>query len=212
MVSQKAVEFKGTKEGLLIKIRENQDFMVVKDSLIKQIDKAGEFFKGAKILDIECPDIEDEKKEELKSIVQNHFKLSFVEKEERIEIDRPFEGIKEGMTKFHHGTLRSGQQVSYQGNIVVFGDVNPGAVVTAYGNIVVFGSLRGIAHAGANGNKDATVTAIHLNPTQLRIANLIARAPDEKQSNKNTMEIAGVKRDMVYIESINHKGKKKGEK
>ncbi|MCY0885704.1 MAG: septum site-determining protein MinC [Firmicutes bacterium] len=75
-------------------------------------------------------------------------------------------------------TLRSGQKVRYVGNVVVLGDVNPGAEITAEGDIVVMGWLRGVVHAGANGDIRATVAAFRLTPTQIRIGPYIARAPD----------------------------------
>ncbi|MCI8336050.1 MAG: septum site-determining protein MinC [Peptococcaceae bacterium] len=75
-------------------------------------------------------------------------------------------------------TLRSGQSIHYDGNVVVLGDVNPGAEIVAAGHIVVFGALRGVVHAGASGEAGATVTAFSLAPTQLRIASLITRPPD----------------------------------
>lgn len=76
-------------------------------------------------------------------------------------------------------TLRSGQRVNFSGNVVVLGDVNPGAEVNAGGDIVVMGWLRGMAHAGADGNERAVVSAFRLNPTQLRIAQYIGRPPDD---------------------------------
>jgi len=69
-----------------------------------------------------------------------------------------------------HRSLRSGANVRFPGDIVVFGDVNPGAEVVADGNIVVLGALRGMAHAGAHGDESATVMAFALKPAILRIA------------------------------------------
>ena len=69
-----------------------------------------------------------------------------------------------------HRSLRSGAIVRFPGDIVVFGDVNPGAEVVADGNIVVLGALRGMAHAGAHGDESATVMAFALKPAILRIA------------------------------------------
>ena len=69
-----------------------------------------------------------------------------------------------------HRSLRSGAQVRFPGDIVVFGDVNAGAEVVADGSIVVLGSLRGMAHAGAHGDPSATVMAFNFTPTNLRIA------------------------------------------
>ena len=58
-------------------------------------------------------------------------------------------------TTFHRGSLRSGQKLEIEGSVVILGDVNSGAEVIASENIVVLGSLRGLAHAGAKGNKQA---------------------------------------------------------
>jgi septum site-determining protein MinC len=77
-------------------------------------------------------------------------------------------------TLYHRGTVRGGQALHNLGNIVVVGDVNPGAELVASGDIIVFGALRGVAHAGAQGDANARVIALELAPTQLRIATLIA--------------------------------------
>jgi septum site-determining protein MinC len=77
-------------------------------------------------------------------------------------------------TLYHRGTLRGGQALHNLGNLVVIGDVNPGAELVASGDVVVFGALRGVAHAGAQGDRSARVIALELAPTQLRIATLIA--------------------------------------
>jgi septum site-determining protein MinC len=77
-------------------------------------------------------------------------------------------------TLYHRGTLRGGQTLHNLGNIIVIGDVNPGAELIASGDVVVFGSLRGVAHAGAQGDASARVVALELAPTQLRIATMIA--------------------------------------
>ncbi len=99
-------------------------------------------------------------------------------------------------------TLRSGQKVFFPGNIVVLGDVNPGAEVIAGGNVLVMGSMRGMAHAGALGSEQAVVVAFRLNPTQLRIANHITRAPDGEGSAGNEPEMASIKSGKVVIEDL----------
>jgi septum site-determining protein MinC len=99
-------------------------------------------------------------------------------------------------------TLRSGQHIRYDGSVAVLGDVNPGAEVIASGDIVVLGSFRGVAHAGATGNPKAIVAAFRLNPTQLRIANIITRSPDGDSTGPATPEIARVKDGKVIIEAF----------
>jgi septum site-determining protein MinC len=74
--------------------------------------------------------------------------------------------------------LRAGQAVSHNGDLIIIGDVNAGAEVLAQGDITIWGSLRGIAHAGVDGNTKAEIRALRLQPIQIRIANFIARSPD----------------------------------
>ena len=76
-------------------------------------------------------------------------------------------------TKVHRGSLRSGQRLETEGSIVIIGDVNSGAEVIASDNIVVVGTLRGLAHAGAKGNKNAIIAAGKLDAVQIRISNIV---------------------------------------
>ena len=89
-------------------------------------------------------------------------------------IKKTFEADTEiSETKFVLNSLRSGQREEYQGSIVICGDVNFGAEIIAGGNIMVLGALRGLAHAGANGNTMAFISANFIDVTQIRIANLV---------------------------------------
>ncbi len=97
-------------------------------------------------------------------------------------------------------TLRSGQQVRHPGSITVIGDVNPGAEIVAGGDIVVWGKLRGTVHAGAMGNETAVVCALDLAPTQLRIAQYIARSPEGRR-RKPAPEVARVRDGKIVAES-----------
>jgi septum site-determining protein MinC len=87
-------------------------------------------------------------------------------------------------TLYHVGTLRGGQALHHVGNIVVVGDVNPGAELVATGDIVVFGRLAGVAHAGAQGESEARVFSLDLDPTQLRIATFIAADSGSKAPSR----------------------------
>ena len=80
---------------------------------------------------------------------------------------------------FHQGTLRSGDHLRSDGDILVLGDVNPGATLSAAGHVMIWGRLRGIAHAGREGNRQARVVALQLRPLQLRIADIVARGPED---------------------------------
>ena len=81
--------------------------------------------------------------------------------------------VSNSETKFHRGSIRSGQRIEEEGSIVILGDVNSGAEIIAADNIVVLGTLRGLAHAGAKGNRKAIIAAGKLDTVQIRIANVV---------------------------------------
>ena len=95
-------------------------------------------------------------------------------------------------------TLRSGFSLKHAGHVIVIGDVNPGAEIIAGGDVVVWGRLRGMVHAGAEGNEDAVICALDLSPTQLRIAGRIAVTP--KRRGKPQPETANLQNGQVIAE------------
>ncbi|KGG13031.1 MULTISPECIES: septum site-determining protein MinC [Prochlorococcus] len=112
------------------------------------------------------------------------FKSSLMLERDQVPSNRQFNAFiadeKEPNTVFHEGTLRSGENIDSDGDLLILGDINPGAVISAGGDVMVWGRLLGIAHAGKYGNDRAKITALQLRPVQLRISNKIARGPKEK--------------------------------
>lgn len=108
-------------------------------------------------------------------------------------------------TLYVNQTLRSGQTVSYEGNILIIGDAHPGSEIVAGGDITVWGILGGIAHAGSNGNVTSKVRALKLNAIQLRIAGLYARRNDTlnvpyvQKTNEFTPEEAQIEDGKIVI-------------
>ncbi len=207
-MSQNLVTFKGNQEGIYIYIKEG-NFQIIKDQLECKLKRAGTFFRGAKVINIKGKKLSKEETEELKGIIKNKYGLCYDEIKEKQSVltggsdlmnNTFFDGIQEGQTKFINTTIRSGQSIEYDGNVVVIGDINPGGLVTAKGNIIVLGALRGVAHAGSDGNRQAIVAAFCLQPTQLRIADMIARRPDYEIKASKWPEIARINDDIVLIE------------
>ncbi|MEH2127326.1 septum site-determining protein MinC [Nostoc sp.] len=88
-------------------------------------------------------------------------------------------------------TVRSGVEIRHPGTVILLGDLNPGGIVIADGDIIIWGRLRGIAHAGAGGNSECLIMALQMEPTQLRIADAVARAP-EKPPMQFSPEVAHI--------------------
>ena len=95
-------------------------------------------------------------------------------------------------------TVRSGLEIRHPGSVIILGDLNPGGIVVADGDILVWGRLRGIAHAGAGGNRECLIMAVQMEPTQLRIADAVARAP-EKSPMQFLPEVAHITPEGIRI-------------
>ena len=112
-------------------------------------------------------------------------------------------------TVYINQTLRSGQILESEGNVVIIGDCHPGSEIRAVGDITVWGVLSGIAHAGFKGNNNAKVRALKMNAVQLRIGNCYARRPDSTnipyiiKSSVFTPEEARVVENEIMLFKIN---------
>ena len=125
-----------------------------------------------------------------------------------IQLQKSLRETEKLPTLYIQRTLRSGQSITAEGNIVVIGDANPGSEIKATGDITVWGVLGGIAHAGAEGNKYARIRALKMNAIQLRIADVFARRPDSinipyiQKSDTFVPEEATVKHKQIIINKI----------
>lgn len=207
------ITFKGMKDALIIMLSPEQDFEELLDELQKKLEASVNFLKGVNYpVKVRGRELNSQEfslvAQRIKEVVGLDVTEEKEEKESKPKVKETtnaqvrgyFYGIDEGVTKFYRGTLRSGQLLKFHGNVVIIGDANPGSEIVASGNIIVLGTLRGIVHAGVTGNKDAVVVAFNLQPTQLRIADVITRPPEEKITKALLPEIAFVKDDIVYIE------------
>lgn len=212
-----SVGFKGTVNCLTMILQENDEFDFIKKEIENKIDDAGKFFKNA-VLDVRYKgkNLTSQQEMEILELLSKRSgaQIKSISKEEdgkdvvasTVDMHIPFSGLDEGMSKFYRGTLRSGHKIDFDGNVIVMGDLNPGGEIRATGNVVVLGSLRGTVHAGADGNKDAIIVALMLRPTQLRIADIITRPPDEEDKSTDiSPEMAYIKDDMMYIENFWHR-------
>ncbi|OCL25269.1 septum site-determining protein MinC [Orenia metallireducens] len=198
----RGVTFKGDLEGLIIILNDELEFDYIKDELRSKFIEAGDFFDDDMMVRIKLGrrGLTIKQKNELLEIFKEQRGISVIE---FINNDNRFVDSKEeGDTLLVKRTIRSGQTVRFEGNIVVLGDVNPGAEIVAEGDIVVMGHFRGIAHAGAKGDTSATISAFRLEPTQLRIANYITRAPDIPPNSPDTPEIASLKDKHIIIDYL----------
>jgi septum site-determining protein MinC len=206
------VQIKGIREGLMVSFGD-ADWEALTSALINQIDERPTFYQSARmVLDAgshvlhvaelaPLRDILSERGITLWAVLsnsstteqtaQNLGLATRISKPTPVEILEAADAIPGDKALWVQHTLRSGTRIEFSGNVVVFGDVNPGAEIVAGGSVLVWGRLRGLVHAGAEGNEDAVVGALEFSPMQLRIAGKIAVSP--KKNSKGNLEIAKLK-------------------
>lgn len=187
-----SIAIKGSRHGLSILIPSEGDWEALLSQLEEKFGEKEGFWSGPAVLEVGDRTLDEEALQKAVSLLEES-KLSPVmlaaddpatrETGEKLGLKRPPEEKEEkepgkGNALYLRQTLRSGQVVKHDGTVVICGDVNAGAEVVASGDVVVFGTLRGLAHAGAQGDERAQVVAVNLRPTQIRIAGKIARSPD----------------------------------
>jgi len=223
---QPTVQIKGIREGLLVIVGDG-DWEEVRVSLLDELDRQASFLKGARVaLDVGSHALKavdlgalrnalSEREVSLWAVMSSSLTtektaqalgLATRLSKPRLEHEsRPLDTSVQSGEKavLVHRTLRSGYSLQFAGHVVVIGDINPGAEVIASGDVLVWGRLRGMVHAGAEGNEDAIVCALDLIPTQLRIAGQIAITPQRR--GKPQPEMARLKDGQVVAEAWNPK-------
>ena len=175
------------KNLVIIKIREDADFNNIVKELRHKVIQLKKLYKGGKTpIEVTGKVLKNKEIEEVEKIIKNVLDVE-------VDFDMPRElglsnitktfaqEISTSETKFHRGSLRSGQRLEEDGSIIILGDVNSGAEVIASDNIVVLGTLRGLAHAGAKGNKEAIIAAGRLDTVQMRISNIVKEFNREEE-------------------------------
>lgn len=167
------------KNEIVIKISDDAEQKDIIDNLRKKLPELRKMYKNEKTpITVTGKILKNKEIDEIQELIKRNIDVE-------IDFDMPKslglssitrtfnKEIAVSETKFHRGSLRSGQKMESEGSLVILGDVNSGAEVMASDNIVVLGALRGLAHAGAKGNKQAIISAGLLDTVQIRIANVI---------------------------------------
>lgn len=196
------IRIKQTTEKIILEMNVQADSESIIRELQEKLPKLKEFYQNAKLpIKVTGKLCTENEKKFVQKLIQDEINVD-VEFDETSEllglhaIKKTFEAETEiSETKYVHHFIRSGNREEYAGSIVICGDVNAGAEVIAGGNIAVLGTLRGVAHAGANGNTKAIITANTIETTQLRIAKFVKEVKEREEK----CPIFGVKDNVIEL-------------
>lgn len=199
------VLFEKKDEKLIITINKSSNYKDIKEKISQILDASLDLFDNIKEpITINGKRLQDNEEKEILDMISKKTDLKItVERPKRLglaTINNIFN--KDTMisnTKVFTGTVRSGQRLEFEGSIILLGDVNAGSEVVAEQNIIVLGDIRGHVHAGAKGNRGAFIAANSINPTQLRISDLILKN-ELKVDVGNGYEMARVSMGIINIE------------
>ena len=193
------------KDEIIIKIAEDAEQREIIYDLRKKLSELKKLYKNEKTpIKVTGKVMKNKEIDEIQNLIKGQIDVE-------IDFDMPktlgLSGIKKAFdreiatseTKFHRGSLRSGQKLETEGSLVIIGDVNSGAEVVASDNIIVLGNLRGLAHAGAKGNKQAIIAAGLLDTVQIRISNIV-REIDRDEEPMHKQAYVYVQDSQIVIE------------
>lgn len=205
----RAINFKGTIDGLYLIANMSYDKVKVEEELRTTIKDAEKFLGTSQMINIllENSANEEEDMAFLENLLESlGIKINKDKKVTHNDFVKAQEGQKdiytEGQTLLIRKNIRSGQKIEHKGTIVVIGDVNPGAELIASGHVIIIGALKGTVHAGADGDQEAVIYAGKFNPNIIKIAGLIAKAPESDQRAEVEAEVARIYNNHIIIENI----------
>ena len=214
------VRIKGDRDGLVLVLDPKADFEDIVSDLKTRLDESGDFFKNRSMrLDLGDRPFRPDEVRELKRILDENAQIEF--KEVNLEnnisallswasahLGIPITCKKTPTSKNEpspliiRNTCRSGSRIKSVSDCIILGDVNPGAEIIAGGDIVIFGTLRGMAHAGWDGDRSARIWALRIEPNQIRIADLKAIPPRGDKSLSKHFELAYAKDDSLHVKTV----------
>ena len=218
-MSEEKIKIKGENDGLMLEFPPDLSFLEIVEELSRKLDSGSGFFLRGTLVRVPRNRFSKEELAELQELFRTHGLICRLEKPVPMRSASPVPpspkpaaasvSPQEAMQDAPElqrmlvidKTLRGGQAVETEGSVIVFGNVNPGAQITAGGSVDIRGTCRGLVHAGAAGDSTAFIIADHLMPTQIRIANYVARSPDEPEDFSKA-ERAYVKDGQIVIEPI----------
>lgn len=204
---QDYVTVKGIKSGLIFKLADDVHFEQVLDALTVKLGNGSSPYlsagKASAYVDFGNRELTPEIQEAVEKAFVNSgvIQVKLYEQPAAEELHVAGKKLLQQEPYVYKGTLRAGQIIEHDGDVVVIGNVNPGAHIIASGDIYVFGRLRGYVHAGASGNVHAIVAAAYFEPMQVRIAGVIRRSP-EAYAHPAEMEFAHLEGDQMAVEKM----------
>lgn len=210
-MSEDIVKIKGSRSGLQLVWDAKADFSAVEKDVKEKLESGSNFFCRGTVIEILPERLAGDEQERLTKLFRQHGVLLRMAEhhaaeqkpdlpEKPVHAEEPKSGHLQEMLVVDR-TVRGGQEIVTPGAVLICGNVNPGAQIIAGGSIDIRGTCRGTVHAGAYGNTHAFVIADHLMPVQIRIADLIAQAP-EQMEKPACAERASIKDGQIIIEPI----------
>lgn len=205
MTEKQHIMIKGVKEGLVFLLDDKCEFAVLLDELQYKLEKTHQQLLTGPLVHVHVKlgarQLGEDDKERIKSVIRSQGNLMVQSIESASEAQDSANQIPAGPHVIT-GIVRSGQTIEHDGDLLLAGDLNPGGTILCSGDIYVMGALRGVAHAGVNGRTDVIIAASLMRPTQLRIADVISRPPEEWMSGDAAMEFAYLYEGSMQIDKI----------
>ncbi|MEF2243343.1 MULTISPECIES: septum site-determining protein MinC [unclassified Paenibacillus] len=202
MTEKQYIVIKGVKEGLLFLLDDQCTFDALLEELKYKLEKTHQQLLTGPLVHVHVKLgnrlLAETDKELIRNIIRTQGNLIV----QSIESDHAEEMKYGPKLQVLTSIVRSGQTVEHDGDLLLMGDVNPGGSILCTGDIYVLGALKGLAHAGTAGRTDVIIAASLMRPTQLRIADIVSKPPEEWMSGDASMEFAYLNEGQMQMDKL----------
>jgi len=177
------VDFKMTKDGLILYIKDYTDIYSVLQNIDEKVKGMRSFFaQGDKIMLL----VEEHEKhiadipkivsrvQELGLTISHVLMGSEGEKDViiRKKVDMVNQGDTRSGTKIVKKNLRGGQNIIHSGDVILIGNLHAGAEIVAGGSVIVFGRCQGTVRAGINEGRESIIAVLSFEAPFAQISDL----------------------------------------
>lgn len=190
-----SIDLRMTKKGVVLFIEEYEDLSQLFADITNKFSQLSGFFTPGDKLSIMVKDREKYSKDitEIVSFVEKMgFKVGEIlvgemnkktpnkmSVKKKLNVVESESSKRLNPTKVVKKTIRSGQAIIHDGDVVLVGNLNSGGEVISAGNVAILGEARGVIRAGVKGDESSIVFAISMNPELVQIAGYMAHVTEQ---------------------------------
>ena len=212
------VIIKSIPNGIKILLDNEVTFSDILEEIGKKFRDSANFFRGNQLaVSFEGRNLTEVEEQTLIETIENNGELSILyvisaSEEQKTTQARVLNNVinntskDNSSTNIYKGSVYKNENLSFDGNVIILGDIDPQASVTAHGNVIVLGGIYGNITIDTDFVNEVFIFGLEIAPERLKI-NSLRFYPETKSKwsirPKYQGKIASVINDKIIISEVN---------